>query len=73
MSVLKVEGFESLVKNTKNGAVINKSKTEFELYIKNFKRRQSQQDELRSAVKEINNLKSELFEIKKMLKEVISK
>ena len=73
MSVLKVEGFESLVKDTKNGAVINKSKTEFELYIKNFKRRQSQQDELRDAVKEINNLKSELFEIKKMLKEVISK
>ena len=73
MSVLKVEGFESLVKNTKNGAVINKSKTEFELYIKNFKRRQSQQDELRGAVKEINNLKNELFEIKKMLKEVISK
>lgn len=73
MSVLKVEGFESLVKDTKNGAVINKSKTEFELYVKNFKRRQSQQDELRGAVKEINNLKSELFEIKKMLKEVISK
>ena len=73
MSVLKVEGYESLVKDTNNGAVINKSRTEFELYIKNFKRRQTRQDELRGAVKEINNLKNELFEIKKMLKEVIDK
>jgi DNA-binding transcriptional regulator YhcF (GntR family) len=73
MSILKVEGYDGLVKNTKTGAVVNSSKTEFELYIKNFKRRQTQQDELRSAVKEINNLKSELYEIKQMIKEVINK
>jgi|TARA_B100001063_G_C16721806_1_gene534041 DNA-binding transcriptional regulator YhcF (GntR family) len=73
MSILKVEGYDGLVKNTKTGAVVSSSKTEFELYIKNFKRRQTQQDELRSAVKEINNLKSELYEIKQMIKEVINK
>ncbi len=73
MSILKVEGYDGLVKNIKTGAVVNNSKTEFELYIKNFKRRQTQQDELRSAVKEINNLKSELYEIKQMIKEVINK
>ena len=35
--------------------------------------RQKQQDEIRSAVKEINSLKAELFEIKSLIKEVIKK
>jgi hypothetical protein len=35
--------------------------------------REKQSDELRNTIKEINSLKSELFEIKKLLKEVINK
>jgi len=35
--------------------------------------REKNNDMLRDTVKEINTLKSELFEIKKMLKEVIDK
>jgi flagellar hook-associated protein FlgK len=38
-----------------------------------IKAREKQGDEIRSAVKEINNLKQELYEIKKLLKEVINK
>jgi len=38
-----------------------------------YKSREKQNDVLRDTVKEINNLKSELFEIKKLLKEVIKK
>ena len=37
------------------------------------KTRQKQGDELRGAIKEINTLKQELFEIKKLFKEVIKK
>lgn len=73
MSVLKVEGHENLVKDTKTGAVINNNNSEFQMYIKNFKRRQNRQDQLRDAVKEINSLKSELHEIKNMLTKVINK
>ena len=35
--------------------------------------RESQSDELRSAIKEINTLKQDFFEIKKLLKEIIKK
>jgi len=38
-----------------------------------YKAREKQSDVLRDTVKEINTLKSELFEIKKLLKEVIKK
>jgi hypothetical protein len=41
--------------------------------MKRHKMREKNNDILRDTVKEINTLKSELFEIKKMLKEVIDK
>jgi hypothetical protein len=34
------------------------------------KTRQKQSDELRGAIKEINTLKQELFEIKRLIKEI---
>ena len=73
MSRMFVQGHASLVKDTNSKAVINTNKTEYALYMQKYKAREKQSDELRDTVKEINNLKSELFEIKKMLKEVIKK
>ena len=41
--------------------------------MKRVKARDSQSDELRGAIREINTLKQDFFEIKKLLKEVIKK
>ena len=41
--------------------------------MKRYRARQENNDSLRETIKEINILKSELFEIKKLLKEVIKK
>jgi hypothetical protein len=41
--------------------------------MKRVKARDSQSDELRGAIREINNLKQDFFEIKKLLKEVLKK
>jgi cell division protein FtsX len=68
-----VQGYTSLVKDTNSKAVINTNKTEYQMYMQKYKAREKQSDELRDTIKEINTLKSELFEIKKMLKEVIKK
>jgi hypothetical protein len=38
-----------------------------------FRTREKQGDEIRNTIKEINNLKQELFEIKNLLKEVLNK
>ena len=73
MSKVKVEGHNNLVRDLNSNAIVNTTTTDFSLYMKRQKMREKQSDELRNTVKEINSLKSELFEIKKLLKEVINK
>ena len=69
MSKLRVEGFSNLVRDTNSNAIVNVNRTEFQVYMSRHKNRQKQGDELRGAIKEINTLKQELFEIKKLLRE----
>ena len=73
MARIKVEGFESLVRDTRSNGIINNNQTEYSLYMARVRAREKQGDEIRSAVKEINNLKAELREIKDLIKGVLSK
>ena len=68
MVKLKVEGYESLVRDTKSNGIIHTNKTEYQLYMARVRAREQQGDEIRSAIKEINSLKQELLEIKSLLK-----
>ena len=68
MSKLRVEGFSGLVRDTNSNAIVNVNRTEYQVYMSRHKNRQKQGDELRGAIKEINTLKQELFEIKKLIK-----
>ena len=70
MSKLRVEGFSSLVRDTDSNAIVNVNKSEYQLYMSRYNAREKQSDILRDTVKEINTLKQELFEIKKLLKEI---
>jgi hypothetical protein len=69
MKVLKVEGYDNLVRDVKSNAIINISKSEYKMYMARVSAREQQGDEIRNTVKEINNLKAELREIKNLLKE----
>jgi hypothetical protein len=73
MSILKVEGYESLVRDTKSNGIVNTNTTEYKIYMARVRAREKQGDEIRNAVKEINNLKAELREIKDLLKGVVKK
>ena len=73
MARLKVEGFDSLIRDTSSNAVINSSTSEYKIYMSKYRAREQQSDELRNACKEINNLKSELREIKSLLVKVLEK
>ena len=73
MAKLRVEGHDSLVRDTVSNAVINSSTSEYTIYMARHRARNKQSDELRSACKEINNLKAELREIKDLIKKVIEK
>lgn len=71
MSILKVQGHSDLVRDTRSNAIVNTSKSEYTIYMSRVRARQEQGDEIRYAVKEINNLKKELREIKELLVGVI--
>ena len=69
MARLKVEGHVGLVRDNISKAVINTNKADYQEYMRRAKAREMQRDSLADAIKEINSLKQELFEIKKLIKE----
>ena len=70
---LKVEGHTHLVRDVNSNAIINTNTSDYQLYMKRVKVREKEADKLRNACKEINNLKSELREIKGLLTKVLDK
>ena len=72
MSRIKVEGYTSLVRDVKSNGIVNTNVSEYQTYMKRIRMRNQQGDEIRSAVKEINNLKAELREIKGLIKELVN-
>ena len=69
---IKVEGHTSLVRDVRSNAIVNHNVSEYQTYMKRIRDREQQGDQIRSAVKEINNLKSELREIKGLIKELVN-
>ena len=69
MARLKVAGHVGLVRDNISKAVINTNKKDYEDYMRRAKARETQRDSLTDAIKEINSLKKELFEIKKLIRE----
>jgi len=69
--IIKVEGHTHLVRDVNSNAIINTNQSEYQLYMKRIKVREKQSDQLRSAVKEINNLKKDIREIKELIREIV--
>ena len=68
MARLKVEGHTSLERDVYSNGIVNTNKSEYTIYMSRIKAIEKQGDEIRTAVKEINNLKAELREIKNLIK-----
>ena len=73
MTRLKVKGFAGLERDLRSNSIVNTNKSEFSIYMARVRAREKQGDEIRNAVKEINNLKAELREIKDLLRGVVKK
>ena len=73
MAKIKVEGHTNLLRDTKSNAIINNSTSAYEIYMKNYKNREKNNDMLRNTVKEINSLKNEMREIKNLITRLINK
>jgi len=70
---VKVQGHNGLVRDMNSSAIINKDTSAYERAVKRAKEAQAKRDELRSATREINNLKCEMHEIKTMLKTLVDR
>ena len=70
-SVLKVAGHTDLIRDVRTSAIVNTNRSEYSIYMTRLREREHHSDEIRSAVKEINILKIELREIKKLIKEIV--
>ena len=73
ISYKQVEGHPDLMRDTKSHAIINTNVTAFEQARKRASAAQRQRDEIRDSTRDINNLKSEMHEIKNLLKELAGK
>ena len=65
---VKVEGYQDLVKDTETHAVINTNRSAYLMAKRRAQEAQKQRDAIRNAIREINNIKCEMHEIKDMLK-----
>jgi len=69
---LKVEGHTHLVREVTSSGIVNTNTTEYDIYMQRVRSREQHGDQIRTAVKDINNLKNELREIKGLIKELIN-
>ena len=67
----QVEGHPDLVRDNTSHAIINRNTDAYEKARKRAAAAQKQRDEIRDTNREINHLKSEMHEIKNLLKELV--
>ena len=73
MSTLKVKGHTHLVRDLKSQAIINTDSDAYARYMARKAKQAKKDDEMRKVVREVNEIKTEMFEIKDLLKKVLDK
>jgi hypothetical protein len=67
----EVDGHPDLVRDSTSHAIINRNVNAYEQAKSRAAAAQRQRDEIRDTTREINHLKSEMHEIKNLLKELV--
>ena len=70
MSTVKVKGHTHLVRDLKSQAIINTDSDAYARYMARKVKQTKKDDEMRSVVREVNSLKTEMREIKDLLIEI---
>jgi len=70
---LQVKDHPDLVRDTQSHAVVNTNMAAYRAAVERSRSAQKSKDELRDAVRDINNLKSEMHEIKNLLLQMMDK
>jgi len=70
---LKVKDHQDLARDTVSGAIVNTNMAAYEAAVTRSRNAKASKDELRSAVRDINNRKCEMHEIKNLLLQLVDK
>ena len=70
---VQVKDKVDLVRDIHSNAIVNNNKSAYELAKKRAEAAQKQRDEIRSATREINNIKCEMHDIKSMIKTLLDR
>ena len=70
---IKVEGNSSLVRNTETKAIINTDSTAYISYMKRVNKRKQESESLENAIHDIDDLKSDMQEIKILLQKLMDR
>ena len=70
---VQVEGHSDLSRDVTTGAIINRNRGAYERAKRRAAEAQVQRDQIRNTTREINTIKSEMHEIKHLLKQLVSK
>lgn len=66
-----VEQNKSFIKDTTSRAVVNRDYQAYVNYMQHIRKKQQENDRMRDMIRDINSLKTEMYEIKDLLKKVI--
>ena len=70
MATAKVQGHSNLVRDLKTQAIVNTDSDAYARYMARNAKQSKKDDEMRSVVREVNSLKTEMREIKDLLIEI---
>jgi len=73
MTYAKVKGHSHLIRDLKSQAIINTDSDAYARYMARKAKQSKKDDEMRKVVREVNEIKTEMFEIKDLLKKVLDK
>ena len=73
MTIAKVKGHSHLIRDLKSQAIINTDSDAYARYMTRKAKQSKKDDEMRKVVREVNEIKTEMFEIKDLLKKVLDK
>ena len=70
---LKVESDTSLVRDVDSNAIVNQNQTEFDKFMKLSETKYKEKMEMKKLKDDVNTMKSDLKEIKKLLQSIVKK
>lgn len=73
MSLIPVEDNPGLFRDEKSGAIINKNKSDFDIYVSSRKRMRSKAERINDLEAKVDNLTNDIGDIKSMLQSLIGK